>query len=370
MLIQSALVITEYVEIKDSSEAKRFISNPDLPGSVFNSQGTEVVRELLREHGWVPVRTVGDRELWRRPGKNSGHSASLLQGTIFYNFSSNASPFEAGRAYSLFAVYAILKHNGNFKSAAKDLAEQGFGELPENKKRNKKDTKAQLLRKILDSCELFKDDYGLTHTKVNINNHIEIFPVKSEQFKQWLMGTFYKMTREGVSRSSLDDAISLAEGRAMAEGKTRKVFLRLGYHEDKIYLDLCNQKREIIEISKQGWRIISDSPILFRRSVGMAPLPYPEKGGDLDLLRPFINVQNEADWHLIKAWLITAFMPDIPQGILYLCGGEGASKSTTGNLLRNLIDPNLISSVGLPRNRFNDKDLFISAYNNWVIFFR
>ncbi|MCC6909992.1 MAG: AAA family ATPase [Phycisphaerales bacterium] len=93
------------------------------PGDDYNERGD--VRGLLVKHGWTLARG-GENEHWRRPGKNSGVSATLKNG-VFYVFSSNASPFEPSRGYSRFTVYALLEHDGDYVAAASDLRVQGYG---------------------------------------------------------------------------------------------------------------------------------------------------------------------------------------------------------------------------------------------------
>jgi len=101
------------------------------PGDDFNARGN--VGELLAEHGWVRIKAAAPgadgNEYWRRPGKNSGTSATLKNG-VFYVFSSNAAPFEPNRGYSPFAVYALLNHGGDFEQAARSLGQLGFGSDP------------------------------------------------------------------------------------------------------------------------------------------------------------------------------------------------------------------------------------------------
>ena len=61
-----------------------------------------------------------------RPGKAAGTSATLKD-RVFYVFSSNAAPFEPGRAYSPFAVLALLEFGGDFAATARALHQHGFG---------------------------------------------------------------------------------------------------------------------------------------------------------------------------------------------------------------------------------------------------
>lgn len=95
------------------------------PGDDFNTRGDVVA--LLKRHGWrhCGARNDGNQH-WTRPGKASGTSATLKDGT-FYVFSSNAHPFDANVPYSAFAVLAMLEHGGDYESAARQLNQEGFG---------------------------------------------------------------------------------------------------------------------------------------------------------------------------------------------------------------------------------------------------
>ena len=95
------------------------------PGDHFNRDAKWP--ELLS--GWTLVDEHDDESYWRRPGKDSGISATTnYKGSdLFYVFTTSTE-FDANRAYDKFAVYAILKHKSDFKAAAKDLAEQGYGD--------------------------------------------------------------------------------------------------------------------------------------------------------------------------------------------------------------------------------------------------
>jgi hypothetical protein len=91
-------------------------TSADRPGDDFNHRGD--VRAVLEQHGWVRLSNRRGRdgnEYWRRPGKDSGTSATLKD-RVFYVFSSNAGPFEPNRAYSPFAVYTLLEPWRRFRT--------------------------------------------------------------------------------------------------------------------------------------------------------------------------------------------------------------------------------------------------------------
>ncbi len=97
------------------------------PGDDFNRCGD--VRAILVQAGWTLTKP-GENEHWRRPGKSSGNHSATLKDGVFYVFSANAAPFEPNRAYSPFAVYTLLTHNGDYETAASALRTSGYGGDP------------------------------------------------------------------------------------------------------------------------------------------------------------------------------------------------------------------------------------------------
>jgi hypothetical protein len=122
ILIEAACALSETVPPPTRIPAPML--GEGRPGDDFNDRGD--VRALLEKHGWQRVKG-GDNEYWRRPGKQSGWSATL-RGNQFFVFSSNAIPFEQERSYGPFAVYAMLEHGGDFAAAATALRFEGYGQ--------------------------------------------------------------------------------------------------------------------------------------------------------------------------------------------------------------------------------------------------
>ena len=101
------------------------------PGDDFNARGD--IHGLLTDAGWQFCGLKADgNEQWTRPGKDprNGMSATYKDGS-FYVFSSNAAPFEPNVKYSPFAVYATLRHGGDFTAAASALHTLGYGRAKE-----------------------------------------------------------------------------------------------------------------------------------------------------------------------------------------------------------------------------------------------
>jgi phage/plasmid-associated DNA primase len=90
----------------------------------------EMVLDLLEDMG-ATGKAYKDHYLVTRPGKATGISAELFGGgNGFYVYSTSWGEFEPETLYSPFGVYAIAKHGGDFKAAAKDLGLQGYGFNP------------------------------------------------------------------------------------------------------------------------------------------------------------------------------------------------------------------------------------------------
>jgi len=142
------------------------------------------------------------------------------------------------------------------------------------------------------------------------------------------------------------------------------IHTRLAAHGDAIYLDLCNEAWEAVEITATRWRVVSDPPVKFRRARGMLALPTPTRGGNINDLRPFVNVAHEDDFVLIVSHPLAALRPNLPCPVLVLHGEHGSAKSTTAKVEKKLVDPAEPLLRSLPRD---SRDLYIAASNSWVV---
>ena len=128
LLLDAARTLNEVHEVHWPPSAKRNGAGNEQanrPGDDYNERGD--FRTVLESGGWAHVRTVGENELWRRPGKTGFTWSASLRGKQFYVHSSNAAPFAQGTCYTPFAIYALLEHNGDYGAAAGKLRELGFG---------------------------------------------------------------------------------------------------------------------------------------------------------------------------------------------------------------------------------------------------
>jgi hypothetical protein len=177
---------------------------------------------------------------------------------------------------------------------------------------------------------------------------------------------FYKVSQKSPGSQAVQDALGVLEGKALFEGPEASVYTRLAEYSGAIYLDLGDEEWHAIQITRDGWEVLTAPPVKFRRARGMLALPMPRAGGSLDDLQAFVNVavDSEADWTMLVSWLLSALRPRGPYPILALHGEQGSAKSTTARVLRELIDPNSAPLQADPRDVH---DLVIAAANSWVV---
>jgi hypothetical protein len=122
----------------------------------------------------------------------------------------------------------------------------------------------------------------------------------------------YRATGEAPSAAAPNAALNLLEARAQFEGPQRMVHVRIAEHQGRIYLDLADAAWRAAEIGPEGWRIVAEPPVRFRRSPGMLPLPTPQQGGSLEQLTSLLNLPARDDLVLVTTWLWLRCAPSGP----------------------------------------------------------
>ena len=237
--------------------------------------------------------------------------------------------------------------------------------IAEAKKSEKLERKSQatILVELARDAELFHTEDFKPFATITVGNHRETWPLESRGFRDYIARLFYDAQDSAPSAQALQEALGVLQGFARFKGETREVHTRLAGHEDVIYLDLCDEDWSVVRITRDGWEVVNDSPVKFRRTRGMLPLPEPVRGGSLSLLRSLVNVA-DSDWPLVAAWLVSTCRPDSPCPVLALHGEQGSAKSTLARMLRATIDPNKAPLRSEPRE---ERDLMIAATNARLI---
>ncbi|HJT47450.1 MAG TPA: DNA polymerase domain-containing protein [Nitrososphaeraceae archaeon] len=246
--------------------------------------------------------------------------------------------------------------------------------------------------------DLFIDNLGQPHAAVKIDKHLEVLPIKSSRFKNWLCKIFYDCyternkqvhnkddqrskklhsaedvenegkkvegedqeededTADILTTENLNNVLRVIEARATFSGNPpRELHLRVAMYDDSnsILYDLTNPEWQVVRIAVTGWDI-EYAPVVFTRYSNQIPQVYPSKEYPpeiFDLFIGLINIKNDEDnILLLKVYIIALFYPCNQHPALMLHGEKGTAKSTLMELIKMLVDPSAIQTLAFSRN--------------------
>lgn len=147
-------------------------------------------------------------------------------------------------------------------------------------------------------------------------------------------------------------------------------FVRVGYRDSSIYVDLCNAEGQVVEIQPFhpfGWKLIEgiDCPIMFIRPPYAQALPLPIKttGSQVKLLRDLLSLTDDAAWLKVLGFLLGCLRYQGSHYILPLMGASELGKSTLARLVSRVIDP---VSPQIQQLRKKSEDTLLVASKRWV----
>jgi hypothetical protein len=221
------------------------------------------------------------------------------------------------------------------------------------------------LVKADEGVELFHSPMRDAFARVRVDDHHETLPVASRAFKEWLSRQLYLAIGKVPGRQALETAANTIAGIAKFDGPECEVHVRIAGCDSEVWFDLGTPDWSAVRIGPDGWSFVPSDrvPVRFVRPTGLMPLPVPVPGGSIEELRPLVNLPDEDDWILCVSWIIGAFHPTGPYGVLAIHGEQGSAKSTLSRYARQLIDPNAANLRRPPRD---ERDVFVGAHNSWV----
>ncbi len=228
-------------------------------------------------------------------------------------------------------------------------------------------SQSEKLVTIGERAELFRTPKGRLYARVFLKDHYEVLTIgeRASEFRTWLARQYYLETERPPSSTALTEALEVLKAKARHDGPVREVYTRFASFNGKLYLDLCNEAWEAVEIDADGWRIVHNPPVCFQRVAGMLPLPHPIEGGSLSELLALFQIPPGSDHEkLLIGWLVGTMMPNGPYTHLCVHGEQGAAKSTFTKMARMVIDPNEALSRSTPKE---ERDLIIAAKNSHIV---
>ncbi len=211
-------------------------------------------------------------------------------------------------------------------------------------------------------------------------------PVHSNKFKTWLSYLMYEKEQKSPGRDAVNSACSTLMGKCLKEGKEYTLYNRVAPAEDGIWLDMCDENWRAIKITKDGWEIVDNPPILFRRYSHQKALCTPVKPStDLEAaqnalkLLDHVNIKIdkedndsksveivEATKLAVICTSISYLIPVIAHPIMVVYGPQGAAKSYLHKIVRRTIDPSITELLTLPHD---DNEIIQQLDHNWCCFY-
>jgi hypothetical protein len=206
---------------------------------------------------------------------------------------------------------------------------------------------------------------GRSYALVSANGKAECRELKSKGLRNLLAHAAFKASGKLPTPEAIAAVVGVLEASAEFDGTHEDVFLRVacGPSGSSYFLDLADREGRMIEIRPDGWELVAAPPVFFRRAIGQLPLPVPERGGSLELLKKYVNA-DDSDWPLFIGWLTGSLRPVGPHPILVVTGEQGAAKTTLLRICRRLIDPNASPVRAQP---IELRDLMIAARKSWLL---
>ncbi|MEZ5763925.1 MAG: DUF6371 domain-containing protein [Xanthobacteraceae bacterium] len=252
-----------------------------------------------------------------------------------------------------------------FVDGARSTATAARTAKEENNSR-KRESRSDTLMQKLESLDLWHDADFVSYATVPIGNHVENWSLRSPAFKRWLANFSRKETGQVVSGQTIDDVTRNLEAIAINERPRYQAFRRVGGDAGRLYIDLCDDDWRAVEVTKDGWRVLSRPPVKFIRSSQMRALPVPEAGEGIELLNSFLNVRGNDDRLMVVAFLVSSLRDRGPYPILVVNGEQGTGKSIFTRMVRSLVDPNLAPIRAMPKD---ERDLMVSVQNARMLAF-
>ena len=218
----------------------------------------------------------------------------------------------------------------------------------------------------IDDLTFFHDELKEPFARIPIGNHKEIWRCKSKQFKRYASKIFWDAYGKAIGSEALNTALNVIESRACFDGPQHKLAIRVASFDDAIWYDLGDSEWQAVKITTDGWEIITDPPILFKRYSHQQAQVIPAKTGDFSQFLKFVNVADEKQKFLLLVYIISCFIPGFAHPVLNIYGPQGSAKSTLSAFIKKLVDPSETELLTLP-NASNELIQMLS--HHWFIFF-
>lgn len=197
---------------------------------------------------------------------------------------------------------------------------------------------------------------------------IQYMEVYSADYKRLIRYMYYDRYQKAVPKDALQRVLDTLAVKAQIEGEEISPAYRCAYHEGKIYYYLADREQTVICIDEEGYRVIAESPVPFIKKQNMSEQVLPEES-DISLKKlgtRYWKFATAEDGIIHWVLLISRFIAEGSQPLIYYFGDRGSAKSTSMKLDKMIVDPSEIDIKALPKSI---PDVIASVTNQYMVCF-
>lgn len=366
----------------------RIIKAPDVIEQVRLEQLQEFIEKMTPDNDQKKVSNRDKEYKWKQPpvkdylkdqGIEIAREKPYMGGTCYVL---KKCPFNPDHTDT--GAYVIEYPNGKICAGChhNSCSDKGWKDMlklyPDKRmmppKRKKSETEEEnaidtLLKDIEEEQHTFYYDRAETPyvcvTKDGITQYMEVY---GNDYKKYIRYMYYDRYQKAVPKDALQRVLDTLAVKAQKEGEEITPAYRCAYQEGKIYYNLADLEQTVICIDENGYRVIAESPVPFIKKQNMSEQLLPQES-DISLRRlgtRYWKFATAEDRIMHWVLLISRFIAEGSQPLIYYFGDRGSAKSTSMKLDKMIVDPSEIDIKALPKNV---TDVIASVTNQYMVCF-
>lgn len=331
----------------------------------------QVIKKMLGSKNGVAITKLWNGDISEYSNDESSADMALASHLAFW-CGKNKQQMERIWLLSPLGQREKTQQRIDYRSRTLDFAIKNCKETyTPSRQRNEKEERKSTAEVLLEHIEtlgalLFKDQQGDAYIAIPADGHHEIWPCNSKAIRRRLALEYWKLAKNAPTTEAIKNVIGVLEGRASFEGPQYRLEIRSAWHGEELWYDPTDESWRAIRVTSEGWQLVDNPPILFKRYSHNRPQVTPISGGDIRLFLNYVNVKDEQQKLLLLVFLVSCFIPDIAHVILVVFGAQGSAKSTLSKMLRKVIDPSAIEVASMPETH---KELVQTLAHHAFLFF-
>ncbi len=208
-----------------------------------------------------------------------------------------------------------------------------------------------------------------------INTHSDekviVRRLTKDELRDLFIVYFKNETEQDLSSYEIISYIyNVLNSQVVASGNTHAIYNRTYIDKDESKILYHLGEGLIVEIDKNGYRLTNQKePIFYENKISMTQLePIAIQKADFSRIDKYLNASDPDSRLLLKIYLVSTLIQNIPRFGLFLTGTHGSSKTTLLKMFKKIIDPT-VSGVQQFPSKTDDLVLSLSqqyyaAYDN------